>query len=269
MNIVLAHGYLGYGEADARYKLLPYFRDVAPHLRAMGHTVFQPTVPPTGTIEARSLELARQLRMRFPDPSSVLHVIAHSMGGLDTRRVLERDGDLRRRIKSLVCIATPHLGSPVASALTTQSSFAAGLGLLTPAGFAGAIQLDRGALADLAGHPTLQALDVEDKSVRYVDIACDGRKIPIGSPLFLLVRAIGGIGNQVVNDGVVLQASAQVSKPANDPVQHEHWRLWPVDHGGAIGWATNWPDFSLPVAPPPPGHLQRYEEIVERLISGH
>jgi len=265
MNIVLAHGYLGYGEDTVRYKAAPYFRDVAPHLRSLGHAVFQPTVPATGSIEARSLELARQLRMHFPD-ASPLHVIAHSMGGLDTRRVLERDDDLHRRIKSLVCIATPHLGSPVASALNTPIPLAGVLGLPTPAGLASAVKLDRGALADLAEHATLQAPDVKD--VRYVDIACDGRQIPIGSPLFVLVRAIGGIGNQVVNDGVVLQTSAQVRKPASAPIQHELWPMWPVDHGGAIGWATNWPDFSLPSAPPPPGHLQRYENIVARLISG-
>ncbi|MBV8500957.1 MAG: hypothetical protein JO006_04490 [Paucibacter sp.] len=257
LNIVLTHGYLGYGSEDVRYVLTPYFKGVARRLRELGHDVFEPGVTGNGSVEARSRELADQLRVRFPG-NTTMHVIGHSMGGLDARRVLVRDADLRRRISSLVCIGTPHLGSPVASELLHPSAL---FGTGIPGALIAAARVDRGALPDLALRET--PLDDDVDGVRYVDIACDGRSDKAGSPLFWLTRKLGGIDKSVINDGVVLRDSACIH-----PSRHEHWPMWPVDHGGAIGWASDWPTISVFIGRLPPGHLERYENIVARLASG-
>ncbi len=257
LNIVLTHGYLGYGSADMRAVITPYFKGVAKRFRELGHDVFEPGVMGNGSIETRSRELAEQVHTRFPG-NSALHVIAHSMGGLDTRRLLARDADLRRRIKSLVCIGTPHLGSPVASELLRPSGrFSSGI----PGALLAASRVDRGALPDLALRDAPHDEDME--GIRYVDIACDGRSDKAGSPLFWLSRKLGGIDKSVINDGVVLQSSAAIH-----PERHEHWPMWPVDHGGAIGWTSDWPTLSAFFGRLPPGHLERYETIVTRLASG-
>jgi triacylglycerol lipase len=63
-----------------------------------------------------------------------------------------------------------------------------------------------------------------------------------------------------VNDGVVTRSSALREG-------HEHLDDWPVDHAGLIGWSldpTSLSRFSLPLFAPP-GHLARYDAIVEML----
>src|SRR4051794_37363789 len=120
MKIVLAHGILGFGSG-----LLPfginYFNGVKAILEQHGHDVLAPTVTPLGSLDVRSEQLARQIEAHWPDESE-LAVIAHSMGGLDARRVNHRDPSVGKRITALVTIATPHFGSPVADAVLKGES---------------------------------------------------------------------------------------------------------------------------------------------------
>jgi triacylglycerol lipase len=52
-------------------------------------------------------------------PKEAIHIIAHSMGGLDSRRMIskgyliEANGE-KTAIQTLATIGTPHRGSPVA-----------------------------------------------------------------------------------------------------------------------------------------------------------
>jgi triacylglycerol esterase/lipase EstA (alpha/beta hydrolase family) len=63
---------------------LNYFNNVASILEAAGAThVFAPDVPPKGALQARSAQLAQAINDHFHDQE--VHVIAHSMGGLDAR----------------------------------------------------------------------------------------------------------------------------------------------------------------------------------------
>lgn len=57
------------------------------------------------------LRLGEQIAAAFPDEP--VHVIGHSMGGLDARLLLS-DPDWSRRVLSLTTIGTPHLGSSIA-----------------------------------------------------------------------------------------------------------------------------------------------------------
>jgi len=54
-------------------------------------------------------------------PGEPLHVIAHSMGGLDARHAITNRKDIVTRVRTLVTIGTPHQGSPVAAAIMSNT----------------------------------------------------------------------------------------------------------------------------------------------------
>jgi triacylglycerol lipase len=103
----LLHGYLG----SSHWGPIHYFRGVEQALRRAAILPLVPDVPPAGTVAERAQALARQL---FRGDAPCLALVAHSMGGLDARHVIAYlDPD--HRIKSLVTVATPHRGTPVAT----------------------------------------------------------------------------------------------------------------------------------------------------------
>jgi triacylglycerol esterase/lipase EstA (alpha/beta hydrolase family) len=259
-HIVLAHGFLGWGDdalPAALQNLIPitppqYFLGVAAMLNSHGHTVIAPGVPRLGSVAQRAGILAAKIRKCWPDQPD-FHVIAHSMGGLDTRHILATDPDLASRIKTLIAIATPHLGSPVADAVLDRTSK---LRPLIPAPLLLALQQNAGALEDLKVRAG--PMDADRAGVKYVDVACDASQVSSPSPLFALTRAIGGIGQGEVNDGVVLRTSALCPG-------HKQRNDWPVDHCGAIGWPTGFwlpAKLDLNLLGPSPEHLQRYADLV-------
>jgi hypothetical protein len=64
LPIVLAHGYLGFGTLGP----LNYFNNVASILQAPGATqVFAPDVPPKGTLQERSAQLAQAINDHLGD----------------------------------------------------------------------------------------------------------------------------------------------------------------------------------------------------------
>ena len=76
-TVVLIHGLFGFN------KLLwfEYFNHVRQLYESMGLRVIVPGLPWAGSLELRANALARQLEHE-PGP---LHLLAHSMGGLDAR----------------------------------------------------------------------------------------------------------------------------------------------------------------------------------------
>jgi triacylglycerol lipase len=110
--IVLAHGLFGFDQiALGRLTLATYFRGIPEWLRSAGNRVLVTKVPPIAGIAARATRLGEQIAAAFPDEP--VHLIGHSMGGLDSRLLLS-DPDWSRRVLSLTTIGTPHLGSSIA-----------------------------------------------------------------------------------------------------------------------------------------------------------
>ncbi len=244
MNIVLAHGILGFGHVFG--VPLRYFNGVADHIQALGHQVIEPPVNAIGSIDARGDQLANAILSDFRAADEV-HIIAHSMGGLDSRYALNRYPELASKVKTLVAIGTPHLGSPVADAIVNPDH------PLSPhiPSF----------LKDWMGGPddltTKKCSEFDQNNpdvggVRYIDVAGDASRDKNGLLLFELTEAIGNLYNDI-NDGVVTKKSALRKN-------HIHLDDWPVDHAGEIGWNT---DSFFPLLPPV--HLRRYEAIVAML----
>lgn len=94
---------------------LNYFRGIARHLRNHGFDVYQSTVSFAAGVERRAADLKteveRALALRPGQPK--VHIIAHSMGGLDARRMIVKLG-MADRVASLTTIGTPHRGTSFA-----------------------------------------------------------------------------------------------------------------------------------------------------------
>jgi triacylglycerol lipase len=123
LPILLAHGIAPF------HRLLPfpscrdnasddrfhYYRKIRSTLRSHGFTAFHTRVSWGGSLERRASDFrAEILRItkdfaRWPR----VHIIAHSMGGLDARCMIHRFR-MEDRVASLTTIGTPHLGTAYA-----------------------------------------------------------------------------------------------------------------------------------------------------------
>lgn len=93
---------------------LHYFKGVARLLRDNHFDVHHAAVSFAAGVEQRSLDLLGEVR-RVLDVRGAdkVHIIAHSMGGLDARRMIVRH-NMADRVASLTTIGTPHLGTTLA-----------------------------------------------------------------------------------------------------------------------------------------------------------
>ena len=228
--IVLAHGLLGFGDMLPRtLSFLPcvhYFNGIAKRLRKLGHTVLEPQVSPIGSIQVRGDALAQEI-LRQTNPGDRVHILAHSMGGLDARYAISKTADLVERVATLVTIGTPHRGSPVADAVVNRTG---PLLESIPDRLRRRLELDAGALHDLTTAVCTQFdMDTpDDPRVRYINIAGDASQDKDELFLYRLTIAIGHMTGEP-NDGMVTRSSALRE-------DHTHLPDWPVDHAGEVGW---------------------------------
>jgi len=258
MNIVLAHGVLGFGNLLGTPDFLNYFNGVSAHLSGKGHAVVAPQVNPVGTVAQRAAELGAAIVRRF-DRDARAVVIAHSMGGLDARHAISHVPGVAERVGTLVTIGTPHRGSPVADAIASRTD---PLLAHIPTFLVEALQRNAGALHDLTTSFGVQldqtTPDVE--SVRYIYIAGDAAKGGHELFLFQLAAVIGRLTGEI-NDGVVTRSSALRQG-------HDIAPDWPVDHAGEVGWSLESP---VPIAlealttAAVRAHLARYDAILATL----
>lgn len=106
--IVLAHGF------DASPTNRWGFNGVAKALEADGHTVEVASVPPYNSPENRAMFLADHVDAVLERTGAErVNIIAHSMGGLDTRVLVSGMG-YGDRVASVTTISSPHRGTNVA-----------------------------------------------------------------------------------------------------------------------------------------------------------
>lgn len=94
---------------------LHYFKGIGRHLRNNGFDVYQSSVGFAKPVEKRAADLKREIEIALamrPHQSKV-HIIAHSMGGLDARHMIVNHG-MADKIASLTTIGTPHSGTSFA-----------------------------------------------------------------------------------------------------------------------------------------------------------
>lgn len=109
--IVLAHGFNGSPENE--WGVNP---NIIAALRADGQQVYVARVSPFKSVEFRGGELAAEIDKALAEfETDKVNLIAHSMGGLDSRFAISSLG-YNTKVASLVTIASPHHGTLVADA---------------------------------------------------------------------------------------------------------------------------------------------------------
>jgi triacylglycerol lipase len=110
--IVLVHGIMGFNEIQWNgWTLADYFCGIPALLRKAGNTVLVPCLTATAGVKRRARELRRFLNQHMRHEP--VHLIAHSMGGLDSRYLISRL-KMQKRVLTLTTLGTPHRGSTFA-----------------------------------------------------------------------------------------------------------------------------------------------------------
>ncbi|HVS38094.1 MAG TPA: alpha/beta fold hydrolase [Gemmataceae bacterium] len=110
--IVLVHGLFGFDRlAMGAWTWTHYFRGIPEMLRKAGNRVLLARLSPTGGAAERAGQLKALIEAE--SPNEPVHLIAHSMGGLDSRFMISHLG-MADRVLSLTTIGTPHRGSAFA-----------------------------------------------------------------------------------------------------------------------------------------------------------
>lgn len=108
--VVLMHGF----GLLAGLKRKGHLHDEAMWLRLHGVRAYAPNVTPYAPIDARARQWAERLAAVLAETGAArVHLIAHSMGGLDARHLISTLG-WHDRIASLTTVATPHHGASIA-----------------------------------------------------------------------------------------------------------------------------------------------------------
>jgi len=266
MNIVLVHGILGFD----RIGPINYFNGIAEHLRLrFGASVYAPALDPTAGTEIRSGMLRQKigdaLSKGLLDATQPIHIIAHSMGGLDARRMISQDpmiqsGGVSATVQTLATIGTPHRGSPIADLVAGE--YVPKVPVLAPVLAAAQMALGNVlehfqiSLQGLNDLTTRACRDFNPKfpdhaGVKYLSYAGGGRRgVFPTSGFFLPYYEFIRLGDGEVSDGVVAVSSAQWT--GFDP------NLWPADHAEEIGHDLDQP----PLQPLSQVTSDRYDAIV-------
>src|SRR5947209_5571793 len=94
--LVLVHGLFGFNRIGlGRWTLVNYFPGIPRLLEAAGNRVLVPRLSPTGGVADRAAQLKAFLDREAP--GEPVHLLAHSMGGLDARYMISRL-DMGRRV---------------------------------------------------------------------------------------------------------------------------------------------------------------------------
>jgi triacylglycerol lipase len=217
-SIVLVHGLMGFDALRiGRIRLRGYFPGIEEGMRAAGNRVYCPKLSPTAGVAHRAGQLRAYLDQ--VSPAEPVHVIAHSMGGLDARYMISRL-DMADRICSLTTIATPHRGSPFADWGTNR------FGRFARPVFRFFGMPDQ-AFFDLTtdGCRAFNAEVPDVPSVRYFSVAGRCSLAWLGPewliPHEIIRRADGP------NDGMVSVGSATWGEQTD---------VWPGDHVSLINW---------------------------------
>lgn len=110
--LIMVHGLFGFDSFRiAGWQAMNYFRGIGEALKAKGHRVAAPRLSPMGGVSDRARQLTEFIQQTHPNEK--VHLMAHSMGGLDCRYALSCLG-LDQHALSLTTIGTPHQGTTAA-----------------------------------------------------------------------------------------------------------------------------------------------------------
>jgi triacylglycerol lipase len=221
--IVLVHGILGFDRLGLPDSPISYFRGVPKALSDAGYTVPEPpALKPAGSVKERAGDLQKYLENHEDVKDGQVHLIAHSMGGLDCRYAISRLG-MADRVLSLTTLGTPHGGTSIAD--LDISVFGGLLKIIDSTKI-----LDLQGFFDLTRRHSLEFEQegvVDPESVRYFSVA--GLYNPGNFDLLKLTHDFI-FPKEGANDGLVPVTSASFGTFLG---------TWPGNHFRLINWPTN------------------------------
>jgi triacylglycerol lipase len=242
--IVLAHGLGGFSRiAVGPVTLATYFRGIPEGMEASGNRVLVTRVPPLAGSDRRARRLGEQIEQALD--GQPVHLIGHSMGGLDSRRFLA-DPAWRRRILSLTTIGTPHLGSSLADFAKLRVGRIYRLLERMGVDPRGCLDVTRG-----------EAGRFHERNPAPTDIPCFSvaGEPAAGSVCWPLRRFHGILGElEGPNDGLVSTESAHAF---GTPLA-----IWPADHLRQVNWLINGKGQDVDPLP-----LDLYAQVIAHLAS--
>lgn len=211
--IVFVHGLLGFDAIVLPGISIQYFRQLAKHLSVSAADILFAKLPIAGRVAERAGRLNDFIsRIKCEK----LFLIAHSMGGLDCRYLIQRL-DPEKRVKILATIGTPHHGTQLADWFLQSPSWFAKAGRA----------ITRPAIEDLTIEACRRFNDaVPDRpDVRYLSYAGSRPIAEIPLPLRSFCRILLEAAGE--NDGEVPVSSARWGQ-FRGPVRADHFEL--------VGW---------------------------------
>jgi len=96
------------------YDKFHYFKGIASFLKQHGFEVYHTSVSFAANVETRARDLTREIqKILAATGHEKVHLIGHSMGGLDARHAIVNHG-MAEKVASVTTLGTPHLGASVA-----------------------------------------------------------------------------------------------------------------------------------------------------------
>jgi triacylglycerol lipase len=235
MNLVFASGFL----VPQHVLEINYFDGVKDHFDGK-HKMLFADVGPLDSCEKRADKLADAINKEFA--TGPIHIIAHSMAGLDSRSLIGRDLhelSSRGRIASLTTLSTPHRGSPVADLLVGPEPFGLRRLLYEAATqILEQLKIPIGALGDLTTAGASQIPDVRNTHphIRYRSCFAAGRPKPFLPTCLVLEPTHDFVTLETgqPNDGVV----------ARDSAHYGEFQIFQCDHADLVGHNLDPPNFS-------------------------
>jgi triacylglycerol lipase len=216
--IVLVHGLLGFDRVRfCGWTLASYFPGIDSALTEAGNRVFVAQVSPAGSVKQRANDLKALLDRETPNEP--VHLIGHSMGGLDSRYLISRLG-MENRVLSLTTLGTPHRGSAFADWGVRHLAH-----FLRP--FLDLLGVTYDAIFDLTTKSckSFNEQTPDSPKVRYFSVAGRFRPDWLYPEWQLPYRIISS--REGPNDGLVSESSAKYG---------EDCTYWDGDHVSLINW---------------------------------
>ncbi len=213
-----------------------YFKGIARHLRDNGFDVYQSNVSFAAPVTRRAADLRAEVsKVLSLKQSEKVHIIGHSMGGLDARHMIVELG-MADKVASLTTIGTPHNGTSFADWGIANGGHELIKSLQSVIDLAGLQDLTRPACAQF----NEAARNAEAQNgVRYQTYASAEEKAAIFSPLQRPWQIIHDAEGP--NDGLVPVTSQQwqaqlTSAAGTTKLIKQHTFPVPADHLNEIGW---------------------------------
>jgi len=216
--IVLVHGLLGFDRVRfGGWTLASYFPGIDSALSEAGNRVLVAQVSPAGSVKRRAEDLKALLDREAPNEP--VHLIGHSMGGLDSRYLISRLG-MEDRVLSLTTLGTPHRGTSFADWGIRHLAY-----FVRP--FLDLLNITYDAFYDLTtwSCKIFNEQTPDSAKVRYFSVAGRFRPDWLYPEWQLPSRIISS--SEGPNDGLVSEASARYG---------EDCTYWDGDHVSLINW---------------------------------